>query len=428
MVKRLLDVAFKNVSGEQYNEAAVRKITGASDKVSQLIRLFKNERYPSIAITVDLLTTGIDVPAICHLVFMRRVKSRILYEQMIGRATRRCDEIGKTVFKIYDPVDLYGALQSVNTMQPLVKDPKVTMEQLINELTLPESYEAPGSRTGRTHAHDVLDQLNQKLMRVLRKAAHAAEQRPPIREKLNQFEQQWGVAPEKLHEHLHRLGEKHGPRAAADFLQNSTRLLTQLAEVQQLLGTVYMPVLSGHADALTAREQSWGYHKRPEDYLDSFGTFVCKQLNQSAAIAVVVRRPKDLTREELKQIRLLLDAHGYSEANLKAAWRTKSNHEIAASIIGYIRQAALGEALVPFQQRVDHALQKIYVMRAWTPVQRRWLDRLAKQLAHEVAMDVRFVNAAFAQDGGSKQLDKLLDGQLAPVLELLTESLWPQAA
>jgi type I restriction enzyme R subunit len=58
------------------------------------------------------------VPAICHLVFLRRVKSRILYEQMIGRATRRCDEIGKTVFKIYDPVDIYASLQPVNTMQP----------------------------------------------------------------------------------------------------------------------------------------------------------------------------------------------------------------------------------------------------------------------------------------------------------------------
>ena len=106
MVKRLLGQAFADLYGDSYNQAAVEKITGASDKVDQLIRRYKNERFPSIAITVDLLTTGIDVPAISHLVFMRRVKSRILYEQMIGRATRRCDAIGKTVFKIYDPVDL----------------------------------------------------------------------------------------------------------------------------------------------------------------------------------------------------------------------------------------------------------------------------------------------------------------------------------
>jgi hypothetical protein len=39
------------------------------------------------------------VPAITNLVFVRRVNSRILYDQMIGRATRRCDEIGKEYFR-----------------------------------------------------------------------------------------------------------------------------------------------------------------------------------------------------------------------------------------------------------------------------------------------------------------------------------------
>jgi len=428
MVKRLLDEAFKALYGDQYNEAAVRKITGASDKVDQLIRLYKNERYPSIAITVDLLTTGIDVPPICHLVFMRRVKSRILYEQMIGRATRRCDEIGKTVFRIYDPVDLYASLQQVNTMQPLVKDPKVTIEQLIDELNNPASYEAPGSDAGRTHAHEVLDQLNQKLMRVLRKATHSAEKRPKLKERLAMLEQQWGVAPEKLHQHLHKLGEEHGPKAAADYLRHTTRLLTQLAEVQELLGTLYMPVLSNHADELQVRDQSWGTYKKPEDYLESFSEFIQRQMNESAALAVVVQRPKDLTREQLKQVRLLLDENGYSEANLKAAWRKKSNKEIAAGIIGYIRQAALGGTLRPFNERVAQGMEKIYAMHAWTPIQRKWLERLAKQLTHEVVMDATYVNSAFAQHGGVKQLDKLLGGQLDSVLQKLAASVWLEAA
>ncbi len=74
-------------------------------------RRYKNERLPSVAVTVDLLTTGIDVPKIVNIVFIRRVKSRILYEQMIGRATRLCDEIGKDLFRIYDTVDLYAALR-----------------------------------------------------------------------------------------------------------------------------------------------------------------------------------------------------------------------------------------------------------------------------------------------------------------------------
>lgn len=428
MVKRLLGIAFKTVHGDQYNQAAVEKITGASDKVEQLIRRFKNEHFPSIAITVDLLTTGIDVPPICHIVFMRRVKSRILYEQMIGRATRRCDEIGKTVFKIYDPVDLYAALQSVNTMQPLVKDPRVTLDQLLDELNNPAAYEASGSLPGRSHAHDVLDQLNQKLMRVLRDAAHKADKHPALKERLEALEQQWGVAPQNLHRHLHQLGEENGPQAAADFLRNNTRLLLQLAEVRQLLGTAYMPVISQHVDQIRERTQSWGLYTKPEDYLDSFSHFVRLQINQSAAIATVVNRPRDLTREQLKEVRLLLDGAGYSEANLKAAWRKQSNQEIAAGVIAYIRQAALGEALLPFEQRVARAMQKLYVQHSWTPLQRKWLERLAKQLTHEIVVDHSFVNTAFANDGGAKQLDKLLGGQLEQIMNNLADGLWPQAA
>ncbi len=428
MVKRLLGDAFRVVHGEQYNQAAVEKITGASDKVDQLIRRYKNERFPTIAITVDLLTTGIDVPPICHLVFLRRVKSRILYEQMIGRATRRCDDIGKTVFKIYDPVDLYASLQAVNTMQPLVKDPNVTLEQLIDELNHPASYETAGSSPGSTHAHDVLDQHNQKLMRVLRDAQHKADKKPALKERLGQLEQQWGVAPKDLHHHLHKLAQQAGPQAAADFLRQHTQLLVQIAEVKQLLGTSYMPVISRHADELKERTQSWGTYAKPEDYLDSFGDFVRQQLNQSAAMATVVNRPKDLTRAQLKEVRLLLDGAGYSEAKLKAAWRNQSNQDIAAGIIAYIRRAALGEALLSFDQRVARAMQKIYGQHAWTPVQRKWLDRLAKQLTHELVIDHDFVNNAFANDGGAKQLDKLLGGQLEEVMGELASGLWPQVA
>ncbi|TDP84813.1 type I restriction enzyme R subunit [Aquabacterium commune] len=428
MVKRLLGEAFKNVYGDQYNQAAVEKITGASDKVDQLIRRFKNERLPNIAITVDLLTTGIDVPPICHLVFMRRVKSRILYEQMIGRATRRCDDIGKTVFKIYDPVDLYASLQAVNTMQPLVKNPNVTIEQLVQELNDPQSYAAPGSAAGQSHAHDVLNQLNQKLMRVLRSAQHKAEKQPALRDRLAELEQQWGVPPHELHRHLHELGQAQGPRAAADFLHNHTRLLVQLTEVQELLGTVYKPIISTHQDALVARDQSWGEYSKPEDYLDSFSRFVREQVNQSAAMAVVVQRPRDLTRAQLKEVRMLLDGAGFKEASLKAAWRNKSNQDIAAGVIAYIRQAALGEALLPFQQRVDQAMQKVMTLHAWSPVQRKWLERLAKQLTHELVVDEAFVNQTFTDTGGARGLDKVLGGQLAPVMSALADSLWPNAA
>jgi type I restriction enzyme R subunit len=427
MVKRLLDDAFKDLYNGEYNQAAVAKITGQSDKVAQLIRQYKNERYPGIAITVDLLTTGIDVPKICNLVFMRRVKSRILYEQMIGRATRRCNEIGKTVFRIYDPVDIYAALADVNTMKPLVKDPNITLEQLFNEITDPELLEralnAPGELPEQNHADVVLSQLSQKVMRVLRKAEKKSENKPALKQKLDELQDLWGVEPKSLHKHLHQLG----PKQAAAFITQHSGLLNQLSEVNNLLGSERQPVISEHHDEIRDRIQSYGTHQKPEDYLDSFNDFIKEQLNNSAALSAVVNRPRDLTREQLKEVRLLLDGAGYTEAKLQTAVRNQTNQDIAASIIGHIRRAALGEALIPFEQRVAQAMQRIYQSHNWMPAQRTWLERLAKQLIHEVIIDHEFVNNRFGEHGGAKQFDKTLNGQLDVVLDELAGAIWPSS-
>lgn len=375
---------------------------------------------------MDLLTTGIDVPPICNLVFMRRVRSRILYEQMIGRATRRCDDIGKTVFRIYDPVDIYAALQDVSTMKPLVRDPNITLEQLVEELTdedqLEKALNSPGELPDESQADVVLSQLSQKLMRILRKADNKAESRPALKQKLDELQQAWGVEPKSLHKHLHKLG----PRQASEFIRQHSGLLNQLAEVKSLVGSEYMPLISDHEDEIRDRIQNYGVHDKPEDYLDSFNEFIKQQLNQSAALAVVANKPRDLTREQLREVRLLLDNNGYSKVRLQTAVRNQTNKDIAASIIGYIRRAALGEPLIPFEQRVAEAMDRIYTQHNWNPNQRRWLDRLANQLVHEVIIDREFVNNRFADDGGAKQMDRVLGKQLDTVLDELNEAMWSE--
>ena len=53
-----------------------------------------------------------------------------------------------------------------------------------------------------------------------------------------------------------------------------------------------------------------------------------------------------------------------------------------------------------------------------------WRERLAKQLVHEVVVDREFVNNCFANDGGAKRLNVVLDNQLDTVLSELGETLW----
>ena len=67
-----------------------------------LIRKFKTETYPMVAVNVGMLDTGFDCREVLHLVLCRRVRSPILYQQMRGRGTRTAPHIRKQKFVIYD--------------------------------------------------------------------------------------------------------------------------------------------------------------------------------------------------------------------------------------------------------------------------------------------------------------------------------------
>ena len=61
--------------------------------------------------------------------------------------------------------------------------------------------------------------------------------------------------------------------------------------------------------------------------------------HSSCAGITVLTRPRDLTRKQLKELVLALDQAGFTEMRLATAWRELSNQDIAARIIGHIRQA-----------------------------------------------------------------------------------------
>lgn len=82
----------------RYAEVITSDVPGADE----LIRKFKTEPYPTIAVSVDMLTTGFDCREVLHLVLCRRIRSPILYQQIRGRGTRTAPHIGKERFVIYD--------------------------------------------------------------------------------------------------------------------------------------------------------------------------------------------------------------------------------------------------------------------------------------------------------------------------------------
>ncbi|MEW6521366.1 MAG: type I restriction-modification system endonuclease [Thermodesulfobacteriota bacterium] len=407
LVVDLLKQAFRNHYGSVEDDAVI-KITGTADKPLQLIRRYKNERNPNIAVTVDLLTTGIDVPEICNLVFLRRVNSRILFDQMLGRATRLCDEIGKEAFRIFDAVRIYEDLQDITAMRPVVVNPSFTFSQLAAELVRVNGDEERAL---------VRDQFVAKLQR---KKHHLDETAA------RDFEICAGMSLEAFVKNLRSM-----PLAdvVAWFTENPN-----LSEILDRQGEgLGQPVfISTHPDHLLGTERGYGEAERPEDYLKAFTNFINSHRNDIPALVTVLTRPRELTRKQLRELALVLDRAGFSEANLATAWREMTNQDIAARIIGYIRQAAIGDALIPYEQRVDNALRKMLASRAWTGPQRQWLQRIGAQTKANLIVDRAALDdpdLVFKREGGGfARLDRIFGGELTQVLDTFNESLWQTAA
>lgn len=403
MVVRIFKEELEKVYGA-VDDNAVLKITGSIKDPLHAIKLFKNERLPSIVVTVDLLTTGVDIPSITNLVFLRRVRSRILYEQMLGRATRRCDEIGKDHFMIYDAVGIYESLKPYTDMKPVVTKPTVTLDVLTDELAQIESEEQ-----GKPHKDEIIAKIQRK------KRSWTSKDHEDFKALSG------GMSVEKFIEDLKKITAL---QAGAD-LKTKKHLV---AFIDENRGRAHRIYISEHEDKLLSATRGYGNAEKPEDYLEGFERFVKENMNLIPALTIICTRPNDLTRDELRKLRVALDQQGYSEKALQAAWRDAKNEDIAADIISFIRKQALGDPLVSHEERIEGAMKKIYDMKVWSKVQKDWLKRIEKQLLQESVLDPNpekaFDVEPFKSKGGYKQLNKIFDGEMDTIVTTINTALY----
>lgn len=385
----------------------VMKITGSvaggnKKKISEAIKRFKNESLPKIVVTVDLLTTGIDVPEITTLVFMRRIKSRILFEQMLGRATRLCPSIGKTHFEIYDPVGVYESLQDVSNMKPVVTNPSTSFEDLMKGLEV--------AATDEQLAYQI-DLIVAKLQRKRRNVSKKA---------LEQFAHLTGGKDLGVFaEHLN-----------SSTIKEATAELLGHREAFSVLDkdrphSKSPRIIDDHSDEVIDHTRGYGEGQKPEDYLEAFREFINNNMNAIAALRTVCTRPSELTREALKSLKLELDRHDFTEKQLNSAWNEMTNQDIVADIIAFIRQQALGSALVGHEQRVKHAFAKLRMNHEFNKTQLEWLKRIEKVLLEESVLDEQiFEVGAFKNAGGFTIIDRRFGGKLREIMTELNEYLY----
>ena len=386
-------------SEQGISEEAIMKITGSIEngnpvKIREAIRRFKNETYPNIVVTVDLLTTGIDVREIVNLVFLRRIRSRILFEQMLGRATRLCPEIGKTHFEIYDAVGVYKALEPVSTMKPVVVNPTATFDDLVDGIDNLESDKA------RRNQVDII------IAKILRNK---------------------NKMPDEHREHFKSLAEGESPESFVEKLRlmpidQAVETVKKSREAFGYVRGVHQErtkFISDAKDEITSHERGYGDATKPEDYLKEFRDFIDIHMNEIAALNIVATRPRELTRQSLKELKLILVRNNFSETKLQTAWKEMTNEDIAADIISFIRQKSIGDALISKDERIHTAITKTKKAHPeLSKVQLNWLDRIEAYLLKEVVLNRESFDAPqFKMKGGYPAVDKAFGNRLEAIID-----------
>ncbi len=380
------------------DDDAIMKITGKTasgnkKKIQGVIKNLKNNDNPNIAVTVDLLSTGIDVPEICNIVFMRKTKSRILFEQMIGRATRLCPAISKTHFNIFDAVNVYESLEPVTNMKTTVTKDKKSMSDLITELTF-------DNETSKTK---LLDSVIAKLQRKVR--ALSDDQKIDI-------ENSRGVN-------------------INDYVDNM-RILTTTDKVAKCIDDVdlliyidsYKPKKKGYLQSEkedTFIDITRGYGKnseKPADYIESFTQYVKDNKDTIEAIKIACTKPSLLTKAMIRELRIKLDSESYSVANLNQAYSAITNQEIIADIITYIRKAVLDTPIYNHADRVKSAINKLIANNDFNAMQKNVVKNIETYLLHESVLNEDIFNEGeFKHSGGFKTFNKRFSGNLIEIIK-----------
>jgi len=347
----------------------VKKITGNPnvDRPLQRIREFRNRPEPKVVVTVDMLSTGVDIPALEFIVFLRPVKSRILWEQMLGRGTRRCNDINKAKFVVFDCFDgtLIQYFKSVSSFA--IEPPKGT------PLTVPELIEKIWQNIDRDYHTRV---LAKRLLRIDKDMSAGART----------LFAAWIPDGD-----MGRFGKELPQKLRQDFA--GTMKLLRNPEFQKLLleypraRRTFITTIEDKDVVTSKRLERYGQFDNAEDYLDAFEAFVKANADKVAALSVLLQRPKDWRPAVMDELKRTLAQNGFEAEKLQRAHRAKG-FKALADVISIVKHASAAQSpLLTAEERVNRATGRFLARHNLTPEQTQWLSLVREHLVKNLSMD-----------------------------------------
>lgn len=392
-------------------QSFVRKITGRVDRPLQRIREFRNRPEPGIVVSVDLMSTGIDIPDLEFIVFLRQVRSRILFEQMLGRGTRKgqhfTDKSHFTVFDCFGGTLLeYFRTATAITAEPPDK-PARTIDEIIDDIW-----------ANRDRDYNIRC-LVKRLQRIDKEMAGSE------REKFAAF----GIAngdvaryARELPANLHR-----------DF--STAMALLRDEQFQDLLGNYKRATRTfiraeGYEDQVSSEwlvRDATGREYKPEDYLAAFAAFVRENSSKVDAIQILLNRPQEWGTEALAELKakLMTAPQRFTIDSLERAHRLRYDKALV-DIISMVKHASREEEpLLTAAERVARAFEGLTRGQDFTPQQQQWLGRIREHLVANLSIDKDdFENIPVLHSaGGWGNANRSFKGKLLPLLHAFNEAI-----
>lgn len=347
----------------------VQKITGSPnvDRPLQRIREFRNRPNPKVVVTVDMLSTGVDIPALEFIVFLRPVKSRILWEQMLGRGTRRCDDLNKAKFTVFDCFDgtLIRYFRQASSFE--IEPPRRT------PLTIPEVIENIWQNVDRDYHVKV---LVKRLLRIDKDMT--AEARTLFARWIPEGD-------------MGRFARELAQKLRADFA--GTMKLLRNPDFQKFLleypraKRTFLQTIDEKDIVTSQKLERYGDFDSAEDYLDAFENYVKANAGAVSALAILLQNPKAWRPAVMDELKRALSQNGFDPAKLQRAHRARG-FKALADVISMVKHAAEQQApLLTAEERVNQAMDRLIQRNKFTTDQMHWLSLIREHLVKNLSMD-----------------------------------------
>ena len=384
-----------------------RKITYSVENPDSVLRSFRNDYNPRIAVTVDMVATGTDVRPIECLLFMRDVRSKNYFEQMKGRGTRVLskDDLQKVTPSASENkdrfiiVDAVGVTKSTKSdTRPLEYKPSVSLKDLMMNVAL-------GSRDEET-----LTSLANRMIRLNSKLETAERKH---------FVDTVGASPGMLAENLlNAFDEDFVSESEPIYGREESRESVQRTLIEDAVAPFNLPDVREYIDNLRKKHEQiidnvnldtvtyTGFDAQNKENADrvitTFHDFIEENKDEIIALRIIYSetyRDRPMVIEQLKELYERLKLKGVTVERLWDCYAIKNPKTVKRSalakvtdLVSLIRfEMGYSDTLTPFADQVNFnfmqwTLRKNAGAVHFTETQMVWLRLIKDHIATSLSI------------------------------------------